>query len=260
MSDKKIGTLAWAKETGGRLHPTQLEAVMREMLKAQARALADVSKPAREAIAKMDLDLIRIPDSALAKKVESHVSKLSPAPLTNHVYRTFYWGALLAQADGVRIEDEELFYVTSLLHDLGVTDQHRCAHDHIGDFSVDSGFAAHDFLVGEGVEEERAEAAAQAIILHVQIVGEEFGTMAKYLQDGAWTDLSCLRASEIPVGQAKRVFKQHPALNIREMFGAFAMEEITKRPDTRFAVAAQAGQHVGAPQLYPWPDRPEKIG
>ena len=64
LSDKKIGTFAWAKETGGRLHPSQHDAVMREMLKAQARCLADISKPAREAIAKMDLDLIRVPDSS----------------------------------------------------------------------------------------------------------------------------------------------------------------------------------------------------
>ncbi len=260
LSDKRIGTWAWAKETGGRLHPSQRDAVLREMLKAQARCAADLSRPARDAIAKMDIDLIRVPDSALAKKVESHVSKLSPASLTNHVHRTYYWGSLLAQADGARIDDEELFYVAALLHDLGITDQHRCAHEHIGDFSVDGGVAAHDFLVGEGVTQERADAAAEAIVLHVQIVGEEFGAMAKYLQDGAWTDLSCLRASEIPVDQARKVFKQHPALDIRKMFGEFAIEEITKRPDTRFAVAAQAGQQVGAPQLFPWPDRPEKIG
>ena len=260
LSDKTIGTFAWAKETGGRLHPSQRDAVLREMLKAQARCLADFSKPAREAISKMDLDAIRVPDSALARKVASYVSKLSPDALTNHVHRTYYWGALLAQADGVRIEDEELFYAASLLHDLGITEQHRCSSEHIGDFSVEGGFAAYDLLVAEGMTEERAEAAAQAIILHVQIVGNEFGSMAKYLQDGAWTDLSGLRASEIPAKLAKGVMNQHPAVDIRKMFGEFVVEEITVRPNTRLAVSVQAAQEVKGPPLFPWPDRPEKIG
>lgn len=260
LSSQKMGTLAWAKETGGKLHPSERDSVLREMLRAQARCLADLSKPARETIARMDLEAVRIPDSALARKVERHVSVLSPDALTNHVHRTYYWGALLAQADKVRIQDEELFYVAALLHDLGITKQHRCADPAIGDFSIDGGFAAYEFLVAHDVSQERAEAAAQAIILHVQIDGEDFGEMAKYLRDGAWTDLSGLRASEIPAREARGVLKLRPALDIRKMFGEFAVEEITARPDTRFGISAAAGEQVKAPSLFPWPDRPERIG
>lgn len=261
LSTKRIGTLAWAKETGGRLHPSQRDAVHREMLKAQARCLADFSRPAREAIAGMDLDAVRIPDSALAKAAESYVSALSSGALMNHLYRTYYWGTLLAQSDKARIKDEELFYVAALLHDLGFAKRHRCTDSNVVDFSVDGGFAAYDFLVAQGVTKQRAEAAAEAIILHMQIVDEDFGAMAKYLQQGAWTDLSGLRASEIPAQLARDVIEKRPALDIRKEFGAFVVEEITTRPDTRLAVSVQAAQELkgGAP-LFPWPDRPERVG
>ena len=89
----------------------------------------------------MDLDAVRVPDSALAKAAESYVSALSSGSLVNHLYRTYYWGTLLAQADKVRIKDEELFYVAALLHDLGLTKQHRCTDSNVVDFSVDGGFA-----------------------------------------------------------------------------------------------------------------------
>ena len=44
--------------------------------------------------------------------------------LANHCFRTYAWGMILGQSDGLR-PDPELFYVASLLHDLALTDQFR---------------------------------------------------------------------------------------------------------------------------------------
>ena len=52
----------------------------------------------------------------------------SPA-LLNHCVRSYLWGATYAAAHGIAFDDE-LFYVSAMLHDIGLTDpfdSHRMA-------------------------------------------------------------------------------------------------------------------------------------
>ena len=70
-----IGTLAWARRTGGRLSPEQRRCMQRE---SQARAMARQNEVAREAIRHLDLDSVPISDSTLARKAEAYAVELSP--------------------------------------------------------------------------------------------------------------------------------------------------------------------------------------
>jgi HD-GYP domain-containing protein (c-di-GMP phosphodiesterase class II) len=142
-----MGTLAWARQTGGRLSPPERQSMQRQLVERQAQALAERNERVRDAIRHLDLDVVPVPDSALARKAERHAAELSSEALLNHCHRTYLWGSLLAQADGTKVDDPELLYVASLLHDLGVTDAHfgkdRGAHC----FAVEGGFAAEAFLL-----------------------------------------------------------------------------------------------------------------
>src|SRR5580698_1005517 len=67
---------------------------------------------------------VRIPDSALAQKAVDLAFRVSPAVVWTHVLRTFVFGALVGQAQNQRY-DEELFFLASVLHDLGLTTEFR---------------------------------------------------------------------------------------------------------------------------------------
>ena len=57
----------------------------------------------------------------------------SPA-LLNHCIRSYLWGAMYAAAHGIAFDDE-LYYVSALLHDIGLTDafdSHRVPFEEAG--------------------------------------------------------------------------------------------------------------------------------
>src|ERR1700693_1728522 len=89
---------------------------------------------------------IRIPDSALAQKAMDLAFRVSPTVVWTHVVRTFVFGALVGHAQKLRY-DEELFFLASVLHDLGLTAEFR------GDqrFEVVGADAGDFFLDGQGV-------------------------------------------------------------------------------------------------------------
>ena len=67
---------------------------------------------------------IRLPDSAAAAAANRLCRAVSTDVLYAHAARSFVFAALLADREGVRL-DEEALYVGCILHDLGLTDTYR---------------------------------------------------------------------------------------------------------------------------------------
>lgn len=247
-----VGTLAWARKTGGRLSPRERQHMQRQLVERQAQALAEQNERVRDAIRHLDLDAIPVPDSALARKAEWHATELSSESLLNHCYRTYLWGSLLAQADERAVDDPELLYVACLLHDLGATDAHFGKDQRAHCFAVEGGFAAEAFLLKEGLDRSKAESVAEAIMLHINAVVEaERGPLAFYLSSGALCDVLGYRATEIPDATARRVLRRYPGLDIAPQFSAFVMREAALRPESRAAATVEA-MREGAPLFYYW--------
>ena len=111
----------------------------------------------------------------------------------------------------MKVDDPELLYVAALIHDLGATDPHFGKDSRAHCFAVEGGFAAEAFLSQEGLEPDKAERVAEAIILHINArVDAEHGVVAHYLSAGAWCDLQGHRALEIPNVAARRVLARYP--------------------------------------------------
>jgi HD domain len=107
---------------------------------------------------------IRLPDSALARKAVDLTFHVSPAVVWTHVLRTFVFGALVGRVRNLHY-DEELFFLASVLHDLGLTAEFRRAER----FEVVGADAADAFLKDQGVDPERREVIWDAIALHTSI-------------------------------------------------------------------------------------------
>jgi hypothetical protein len=254
-----VGSLAWARRTGGRLSARERQDIQRQLVESRARAMSQQNEQVRDRMRHVDFDAIPIPDSSLAKKAEQHAAELSPQSLLNHCYRTYLWGSLLAQCDKIRLEDPELLYVASLLHDLGATDHHFGRDPRAHCFAVEGGFAAEAFLLKEGLDPNDAERVAEAIILHINPVVEvEHGCMARYLGAGAWCDIQGYRLRDIPIFTARRVLTGYPGLDIVPLFSQFVLREVALRPHSR-AAAASGAMGEGVPVRYPWADAEREI-
>src|ERR1700712_5800346 len=117
------------------------------------------------------VDVMTIPDDTLAARfglpapaVAIAARQLrydvSPAVIYNHTVRSYLFARELVMANGLPDDhDDELLFLTCILHDLGATDHAN------GDqrFEVDGADAAARFLHERGVQEDRVTTVWQAI-------------------------------------------------------------------------------------------------
>ena len=120
----RLGGLAWARRTGGRLTRSERARLLGEIARGQAvnlagrikLALGHLPAGARE----IDAAGFEPPDSALAREAEQACAE-QPATIAGHSYRTWMFGLALAALDRAEL-DPELFYCASLLHDFGIVE------------------------------------------------------------------------------------------------------------------------------------------
>ncbi|WP_328491788.1 HD domain-containing protein [Streptomyces sp. NBC_00414] len=105
---------------------------------------------------------VRIPTSELARSTARFVRSVSSGTLFNHVMRTYLFGALLLDRQGVRY-DRELAFVAAALHDLGLVEAYRTPTER---FEVDGADAAQRFLRAQRMPAERVAVVWDAIALH----------------------------------------------------------------------------------------------
>ncbi len=69
------------------------------------------------------------PQTPAATAALSVATRFYSTALLNHCVRSYLWGAKYAAAHGIAFDDE-LYYVSAMLHDIGLTDpfdSHRIA-------------------------------------------------------------------------------------------------------------------------------------
>lgn len=103
---------------------------------------------------------IKVPDSKIARDAEEFARAVSNDML-NHVMRCYWFGEMFARRHGIKV-DSELMFLSSVLHDLGLTPhapgQHR--------FEIEGAAAARKFLVDNGASADRAQKLWDNIALH----------------------------------------------------------------------------------------------
>jgi len=214
-----VGTLAWAAQTGGQLRTADRLALLAQgialqlrVLPAQLRAALGLggSRPRH-----LDPADVHPPDTQTAREAEEHCRAVSPPYLVNHCLRTYLWGRLLA-AEARLTLDHELFWVASLLHDLGLTDRYQTAPSTAPCFAVRGAEAARKLALRTGWSRERQDALAEAITLHLNVrVGLEHGTEAHLLNASTALDVTGLRFWDLQHGTAEAVVARVPRLALK---------------------------------------------
>lgn len=232
-----LGTLAWAEETGGRLQLrdrlAQLAAALAlqiRLLPAQLRWKLGLAPDQRPAIELADL---RSPDTAAAKAAEDRCREVSPPYLVNHCLRAYLWGRILAAQTGLK-PDDELFYVASLLHDLGLTERYANTPPALPCFAVRGATAARDMMHELGWSAARQRALAEAITLHLNVqVGLEHGVEAHLLNAGTALDVTGLRYWELSPATVRDVVGRLPRLDMKRDIWAAWKADVDAHPECR---------------------------
>ena len=230
----RFGTLAWAEANGGRMsrreRAREIGAAALVVLRtapAQVRQRLGLRNPRAFAF---DVDRLTIPDTGVAREAEELCREASSPMLVNHCFRTFVWGTILGESDGLR-PDPELLYVASMLHDLALTDRYR-DYAPMPCFGARAGLIATDWAREREWPAHRCSTLADAISLHLNTrVPPEHGPEAQLLQAGAGVDVIGLRHWELAPQTVASVVDRYPRHNMKQAsYGLFKTES---HPGTR---------------------------
>jgi hypothetical protein len=155
-----------------------------------------------------------LPDSEIAMAATELTFRVTPAFIYNHSVRSYLFAREVAAAQGIHAGvdyDDELLYLSCILHDLGATDHAN------GDqrFEVDGADAAAAFLRAHDIDDDQVTTVWTAIALHTSPgLAHRFGTVPAVAQLGIGTDIIGLGKGLLPDGFADRVHQAWPRHNL----------------------------------------------
>jgi HD domain len=173
---------------------------------------------------------IDLPDSEIASAAKQFVYDVSPAFVAHHSLRSYLFGRELAAAKGLRPDvdyDDELVFLSCMLHDLGVTDHGN------GDqrFEVDGADAAARFLRDHGVPEARITTVWQAIALHTSVgLAHRFGAEQAIAHLGIGADIVGNDKHLLPPGFADQVHASWPRHDLGHALAELIADQVEANP------------------------------
>ena len=185
---------------------------------------------------------VRIPDSALAKKAVDLALQVSPPVVWTHVVRTFVFGALVGQSRKMRY-DEELFFLASVLHDLGLTKEFWGQER----FEVVGADAADAFLKDQGVSEARREIVWDAIALHTSIgIASRKRPEIALVHVGAGMDVVGRGLDMLPSDVVEQTIEALPRHDFKNGFFRVVVDTIAQAPQSANMtwMCVTANEHV----------------
>lgn len=155
----------------------------------------------------------------------------APPELVAHCHRTYELGlALLGERR--RDVDDEVLFVASALHDLGLTAPADAAG--AGGFEVVGAREASRLLLAHGASAQQAELAAAAVELHLDLsTADDPRPEVAAVHLGAAVDLLGLRLDRLPDGILEVVLERWPRTGFPQWLSAAMQEQADRCPGSR---------------------------
>ncbi|WP_086826207.1 HD domain-containing protein [Streptomyces sp. NRRL B-24572] len=178
-----------------------------------------------------DIAGVRIPDSRIAKEATDLIREVTDDLIYHHSRRVYVWGALQGQNRGLAF-DAELLYVSAMFHDLGLTEPYR---DNDQRFEIDGADEARAFLIGHGVDEDRARIAWEAIALHTTPeIPSRMAPEIALVTAGVELDVLGIGYHDVSDEVRAAVVAAHPRPDFKRRILQAFNDGITRRPATTF--------------------------
>jgi hypothetical protein len=174
------------------------------------------------------------PQSPAATAALSVASRFYSPALLNHCIRSYLWGSIYAAAHDIAFDDE-LYYVSAMLHDIALTepfDSHRLAFENAG------GDLAWVFGVAAGWTPDRAARATEIIVLHMRPdVPADVDPESHLLQVATSWDVVGLRPEEFSPEQRADLLARYPREGFAAEFAACFEDQAKRKPETAAAAS-----------------------
>ncbi|WP_433273864.1 HD domain-containing protein [Pseudonocardia xinjiangensis] len=174
------------------------------------------------------------PETPAAAAALSVATRFHSPTLLNHSIRSYLWGAMYGTAHGIAFDDE-LFYVSALLHDIGLTE----AFDNYKlPFEVAGGHLAWTFGTAAGWPEERAAKVGEIIVLHMrEDVSAAADPESHLLQVATSWEVVGRRPEEFPPDTRAEMLARYPWLGFGAEILANFEDQARRKPDSACAVS-----------------------
>ncbi|HEX4205825.1 MAG TPA: HD domain-containing protein [Ktedonobacteraceae bacterium] len=174
---------------------------------------------------------IAIPDSKLANEAAELLHEYGDQLLWNHSHRVFLFGSLLGRQENQKY-DPELFYVSAVFHDLGLTKHYRSPDKR---FEVDGANAARSLLEQHGLSKESTQLVWDAIALHQTIgVAQYKEPVVALLYHGVGFDVMGDRFEELSEQIRTQVVSAFPRDGFKNKVLHAFLDGIRHKPETAF--------------------------
>ena len=232
----RIGTFEWVEQTGGKLGLADKLTIVAQGVKAKAATNKRMKAGVR--IRHKEVEDILPPDSAIAREALAMCEEASAPFLFNHCLRAYFWARLLD--DGSQPFDDEATFVALMLHDMGLTDTHHLTGQTQQCFTIVGARMADDLAHKYSWSDKRADLAANAITLHLNIVvADVHGREAQLVRMGSGADVAGLGLDVLHDDQVHAVCAKHPRLNMKQEILSVLDIEAQNRPGCRIAFMNQ---------------------
>jgi hypothetical protein len=174
------------------------------------------------------------PQTPAATAALSAATRFYSPALLNHCVRSYFWGTTYAAAHGIAFDDE-LFYVSAMLHDIGLTDpfdSHRIAFEEAG------GDLAWVFGVAAGWPADRAARAMEIIVLHMRDdVSAAADAESHMLQVATGWDVVGRRPEEFSAEARAEILARYPRQGFGSEFAACFEDQAARKPGSAAAAS-----------------------
>jgi hypothetical protein len=178
------------------------------------------------------------PETPAAAAALSVATRFYSPALLNHSVRSYLWGVMYGRAHGIAFDDE-LYYVSALLHDLGLTepfDSHRLAFENAG------GHLAWVFGTAAGWPAERAARVEEIVVMDMRDeVSAAADPESHLLQVSTRWEIVGLRPEEFPPDARAETLARYPRLEFGAEFLACFEDQARRKPDSAAAAAVNNG-------------------
>jgi hypothetical protein len=188
------------------------------------------------------------PQTSAAEAALSVATRFYSPALLNHCVRSYLWGTMYGAAHGITFDDE-LYYVSALLHDIGLTE---AFDSHTLPFEEAGGNLAWVFGVAAGWPADRAARAAEIIVLHMRDdVPSAADPESHILQVATSWEVVGRRPEDFPPETRARMLARYPRRDFGAEFLACFQDQAKRKPASAAAasIANNAAGRIAANPL-----------
>jgi uncharacterized protein (TIGR02246 family) len=181
-----------------------------------------------------------LPETEVAEQAYRFAEQIEPAFVFAHSVRSYLYARELAGRGSFRDYDDELLFLSCVLHDIGLTDQGNREQR----FEVDGADLASEFLRERSVDERRARIVWLAVALHTSDgIASRMGPEIALAQVGILADILGLGREELPADLVNSAHAAFPRNDLGFALAEAIVAQATAKPN-KATPASLPGQLV----------------